>query len=95
MDDFYEQVYGQDNPKGDSSGWIQWKGTGVCIDLHCKCGHHGHVDADFFYFYECPACHTKYAVGQNVKLIPLTEEQAKHAEDNHVGFISCEMDDDS
>ena len=94
MDDFYEQVYSQDNPNGESSGWIQWKGTYVCIDLNCKCGHHGHVDAEFFYFYECPVCHTKYAVGQNVKLISLTEDQAKHAAENHCGFTSCELDDD-
>ncbi len=61
-------------PAGTGSGWIQWKGTEVCIDLHCKCGHHGHVDARFFYFYECPACHEKFAVGQTVKLIELSPE---------------------
>ena len=31
-------------------GWIQWKGTDVCIDLHCECGSHGHVDGDFVYY---------------------------------------------
>jgi len=49
-------------------GWIQWKGTSVCIDLHCACGYHGHVDADFFYFYECVQCKRRYAVGATVKL---------------------------
>lgn len=34
-------------------GWIQWKGTNVCIDLHCECGAHGHVDAEFLYFVRC------------------------------------------
>ena len=92
MDDFYNSVYVNDNPAGEAHGWIQWKGTDVCVDMHCKCGHHGHFDGDFLYFYECPACHAKYAVGQNVKLIPLTEEQAKHVETGHVGFKTCDVD---
>lgn len=80
MKDFYQQVYGQDNPEGDAHGWIQWKGTNVCIDLYCKCGHHGHYDGEFFYHYECSACHRKYAVGANVKLIELNAEQVAHVE---------------
>ena len=86
MKDFYESVYSQDNPEGDAHGWIQWKGTNVCVDLHCKCGCHGHIDGGFFYFYECPGCETKYAVGQIVKLIALTPEQAEHVKKEHVGF---------
>ena len=61
---------------GKPHGWIQWKGTEVCIDLHCICGHHGHFDGDFFYYYQCPACDARYAVGMNVALISLTEQQA-------------------
>lgn len=80
----YEEIYSQDNPKGDAHGWVQWKGTDVCMDVHCSCGHHGHVDCMFFYHYECPECHAKYAVGQNVKLIPLTDEQAKSVK----GFVT-------
>jgi len=94
MEDFYKQVYSQDNPDNIPHGWIQWKGTDVCVDLHCACGHHGHFDGYFFYFYECPACRAKYALGQNVKLIPLTEEQAQHVTTEHVGFKTCELDDD-
>jgi hypothetical protein len=74
---YYDEIYNQDfQPQGnDAHGWIQWKGTDVCMDTHCKCGYHGHVDVDFFYHYECPECHRKYAVGQNVKLIEMTQEQ--------------------
>ena len=78
-DRFYEEVYGQDSPRDGAHGWVQWKGTAACVDLHCPCGHHGHVDAEFFYFYECPSCRARYAVGQVVKLIPLTEDQAAAA----------------
>jgi hypothetical protein len=73
--DWYQQVYEANDPTPkEPHGWIQWKGTNVCIDLRCSCGYLGHVDAEFFYFYECNKCHAKYAVGQNVKLIPLTQE---------------------
>lgn len=72
----YEEVYGQDNPEGESHGWIQWKGTDVCMDLYCLCGVQEHFDGDFFYSYQCSECGQRYAVGQNIKLIPLTDEQA-------------------
>ena len=80
-DDFYGAVYGQDNPKGDAHGWIQWKGTDACIDLHCRCGYHGHRDGDFLYFVECPECNRAYALGQNIKLIELTPEQRAEVHD--------------
>ena len=76
MNSFYEQISSQDFPCDNiPHGWIQWKGTDVCIGLHCMCGYHGHVDAEFFYYYKCPKCEAKYAVGQIVKLIPLSDEQ--------------------
>lgn len=78
----------------EAHGWIQWKGTDVCIDLHCKCGFLGHFDGDFLYFYECPQCHAKYAVGQIVKLIPLTDEQEKHVETECFGFMTCDLDEE-
>lgn len=59
----------------DPRGWIQWKGTDVCIDLHCVCGNHDHFDGEFFYYYECSACHRKYLVGENVKLHELTKDE--------------------
>ena len=92
--DFNRQVYKQDfNVENIPHGWIQWKGTDVCIDLHCKCGHHGHVDADFFYYYDCPKCHTKYAVGQNIKLIELNADQIKEISVDRCPFVSCGLED--
>lgn len=85
MKDFYERVYSQDNPEGDAHGWIQWKGTKVCMDVHCSCGAMSHIDEDFCYFIECPSCGKKYAVGQNVKLIPLNADQARYAEESGCG----------
>ena len=83
---FHDEVYSQDNVAGSAHGWIQWKGTEVCIDLHCKCGYHGHYDGGFFYYYACPKCGAKYAVGQNVKLIELTVAQTNYVEQQRGGF---------
>jgi len=89
----YDKIYSQDNEKGDAHGWIQWKGTDVCIDLHCKCGYHGHFDGDFFYNYGCPSCHKKYMVGSVVKLIELKTDEELEFGNGWNGFITCEMDD--
>ena len=69
--DLYERIYGRDHPDDGPRGWIQWKGTNVCMDLWCVCGAHGHVDSEFFYAYRCSVCGRRYAVGQTIKLIEL------------------------
>lgn len=91
--EFHDAVYPKDHPQEGPRGWIQWKGTDVCMDVTCECGHQGHFDGDFFYFFECPACHKKYAVGQTVKLIPLTTDEAAFIADVHMGFKTCDLED--
>jgi hypothetical protein len=61
-------------------GWIQWKGTNVCMDVYCACGAHVHVDAEFCYQVECPHCKRVYAVGAYVRLVELTEEEQREGE---------------
>jgi hypothetical protein len=56
---------------GEGHAKIQWKGTDVCMDIRCRCGAHGHIDAGFAYFYKCLACGLTFAVGQTVRLYPL------------------------
>lgn len=53
-------------------GWIQWKGTKVCMDVRCPCGRLGHVDGQAAYYIECPDCHRVYFVNGHVELVPLT-----------------------
>jgi len=48
-------------------GWIQWKGTDVCMDCYCECGHHGHIDAEFAYSYQCPKCKQIYTINGHVQ----------------------------
>lgn len=50
-------------------GWIQWKGTDVCIDIHCLCGKLTHFDGDFMYFIKCPYCNRIYECDGHIKLV--------------------------
>lgn len=59
---------------GVARGWIQWQGTDVCMDVHCQCGHHGHVHGDFVFYIKCPKCGQSYELGGNVKLYPIAFE---------------------
>ena len=55
--------------KSGPHAWIQWKGTSVCADVHCTCGHQDHVDEDFFYSWKCPECRAEYSVSGYVVLV--------------------------
>jgi hypothetical protein len=102
MSDFYREVYEKQDFKPvekDSYGWIQWNGTNVCMDIHCICGHFGHFDGDFFYYFECPKCKRKFAVGSNIKMIELSPELIELYKENvwckdGPDFKTCELDED-
>lgn len=64
----------QETYKDKPHGWIQWKGTDVCMDIHCKCGELSHVDASFTYNVKCPSCGTVYMCNGHIELIELIEE---------------------
>lgn len=72
-------------------GWIQWKGTSVCMDVHCTCGYSGHVDVEFFYYYECVGCKRRYAVGSTVKLTEVPPELYSQL-DGHICKHSDDLD---
>lgn len=56
-----------------SHGWIQWKGTDVCMDVHCICGKSSHVDGYFAYHVKCPYCGKIYFCNGHVEFIELEE----------------------
>ena len=60
--------------EGIPRGFIQWKGTEVCMDIHCKCGNSSHIDDDFAYHVKCPKCNTVYRCNPNIELIEIEEE---------------------
>jgi hypothetical protein len=61
-------------------GWVQWKGTNVCMDVHCECGSMGHIDADFAYYVKCKACGAVYMVNGHVELVRLTDDEVPNIE---------------
>jgi len=79
----HELIGSRDNPEGDAHGWIQWKGTDVCVDLHCACGSHGHFDGYGMYAVKCVDCGRKYRVGQNIALIELTTPEMVAIEEKY------------
>jgi hypothetical protein len=70
----------------DAECFIQWKGTDLCMDLHCPCGVHSHIDSEFVYAVRCPGCGAVYEMGTQVIL---------KRDDNHGGTIRDAVDDDN
>ena len=64
----------QDMKTDQPHGWIQWKGTDVCMDVRCKCGEYSHIDADFAYYVKCPKCGTVYFCNGHIEFIEIKEE---------------------
>lgn len=55
-------------------GWIQWKGTEVCMDIHCECGADLHIDAEFCYHIKCVRCGAIYECSGYIDLHKLNHE---------------------
>lgn len=72
-------------PSNGPYGWIQWKGTNVCMDIHCVCGAHQHFDGDFGYYFKMECCGTIYCVGQNVMLYEVPQHVVSDAVVNTIG----------
>lgn len=75
--EMHERVYGFEQEIPMPRGWIQYKGTEICIDIHCNCGNSSHFDGDFAYALRCPHCSKVFALGQTIRLIELSEEDQK------------------
>ncbi len=78
---------------GRPHGWIQWKGTNVCIDLHCSCGEHLHYDGDFLYYFLCPHCDKLWEMGTHIPIYEVAADKR-----SEVLALSCvkhpDKDDD-
>ena len=64
----------QEQYEGKPHGFIKWKGTAVCADIYCKCGHSSHIDASFAYHVKCPNCGTVYQCNGHIELIELEQD---------------------
>ncbi len=58
------------------SGYIQYKGSDICIDLECKCGWDDHFDGAFLFGFTCPKCGISYLLQDIIEFIetPKTQE---------------------
>ena len=64
----------QDKREGQPHGWVQWKGTDVCMDIYCECGCHSHIDAEFAYSVKCPSCGAVYSCNGHIEFVKIAEE---------------------
>jgi len=72
-------AWGRMNRPNFPYAFIQWKGTDVCMDVHCICGFTGHIDGDFVYNVKCPKCNRVYACNPYIELVELTDDEIKDA----------------
>lgn len=73
----------QPDSDGTPHGWIQWKGTSVCMDFRCQCGALGHVDGCFGYYVKCAACGQLYELSGHVEV----NQIEKLPEDSHPSCV--------
>ncbi len=78
-DPAWQEAYNRANPTEwvPSTGFIQWKGTDVCVDLICKCGNKEHYDGYFLYNWKCSECNQIYSLDPIVRMVPISEDDAK------------------
>lgn len=60
--------------------FLQYKGTDVCMDFHCKCGQSNHYDGYFAYEIKCGGCGKIYKLSPKIQLTELSEEESKNIE---------------
>ena len=65
-----------------SNAFIQFKGTDICMDLHCKCGYHNHFDGYFAHRVKCSKCGVVYAISPYPKIIEIADKGDSLLEQN-------------
>lgn len=74
--------------EGGPYGWIQWKGTQVCIDLFCACGKQMHADAEFLYSFRCEACGRHYLLGSHVAVFEVPPDEIEKLKEEGYDFMA-------
>jgi hypothetical protein len=65
---------------GKGHGWVQWKGTDLCMDFLCpSCGSRSHIDGYFAYIIECGHCSQLFGLNPYIEVVPLTAKEAEGA----------------
>lgn len=58
----------------EENNFVQWKGTDICMDFHCECGHHNHYDGFFAYYVKCAGCEQVYKMDESIKMQRVYDE---------------------
>lgn len=74
--------------RSDPYGWVQFKGTELCMDVHCSCGELTHIDGMFLYFIKCGSCGRIYELNGHIQLIERTSDEF-----NEIGLSSIKETD--
>ena len=72
---YHEAWDTQETFEDQPHGWVQWKGTDVCVDIHCECGEMSHFDGSFMYVVQCPYCNRKYMANGHIQLIEIEDDE--------------------
>lgn len=72
-------------------GFIQWKGTDVCMDFHCSCGHANHYDGYFGYEIICEHCRTVFAPSHKVEMVRILEPNDDPLESIHSNKLNSDQ----
>lgn len=73
-----------------TSVFVQRKGTDVCLDFHCTCGHDGHLDGDFAYYLRCPECERAYRMPATFEPVEVPNDTDWHAKEPLAGIVHPE-----
>lgn len=55
-----------------TTAFMQWQGTDICVDIHCKCDHNSHFDGYSFNYFKCK-CGRKYEVSRELNMTELKD----------------------
>lgn len=72
--------------KKDTNNFIQWKGTDICMDFWCDCGHQSHFDDYFAYYIKCNGCNRFFALEPRVQLVEVLQEPDNYLQDEDYGI---------
>ena len=79
----------------ETSVFLQFKNTDICIDLFCDCGESSHYDGDFARFAKCPHCGQIWELPSMLTPARVTAEhpQFKFASEHHATAEADDEDD--
>jgi hypothetical protein len=80
-------------PEGISAR-IQWKGTDICMDFECKCGHGFHVDGEFVFYIKCPGCDALYAMSPQIRVVEVPAEFTEEVTNGGLLWVEDEPDEE-